>query len=69
MTAVGLIASINLGATATTTTTVQKAFADSSSDHCSNTQFGSDPFTICFFGPNSNEFAKAIKEDRMNLKE
>jgi hypothetical protein len=73
MATVGLIASIILGptraaTTATTTTTLQKAFADFGSDHCSSTQSESDPFIIRFFGPNTNEFAKAIKKGCKNLK-
>ncbi len=73
MATVCLVASIILGATTAatttvTTTTLQKAFADFGSDHCSSTQSETDPFIIRFFGRNTNEFAKAIKEGYKNLK-
>jgi hypothetical protein len=73
MVTVGLIASIILGptraaTTTATTTTLQKAFVDFGSDHCSSTQSESDPFIIRFFGPNTNEFANAINESCKNLK-
>jgi hypothetical protein len=63
-----IILGATTAATTATTMTLQKAFADFGSDHCSSTQSESDPFIIRFFGPNTNEFAKAIKEGCKNLK-
>jgi hypothetical protein len=64
-----LIGSINLGATAAASATLQKAFADSATIVVLVLNPALMLSSSAFFGPTSNELAKAVKEGCENLKE
>jgi hypothetical protein len=64
-----LIGSINLAATAAASATLQKAFADSATIVVLVPNPALMLLSSAFFGPTSNELAKAVKEGCKNLKE